>query len=281
MEKFYQNIESYLLGELSPSDLAAFEKAVQADAALASSVELHRDLQQRLEALRLRNKVKASLEGQAGQARSGWVLAAIVTITSLLAISLWIVNRPDKTIPEILEQHPPMLSPDTLKTRRETPPPPIAEEPREKLQENSRWIALAREMQERPSQTMVRDALPSDSSTEIKTPLETATEAFFAQKFQLAANLLHNDNLVKEDDIARFVRASARFNIGQYASAASDFDALGNSFQFKHEARWNFMLCQLALGKLSRSKALLDNMAADADYPFRDKALALQKKLSS
>ena len=58
MENFDEKIEPYLLGELSEAELIAFEKLLKTDAALAKSVAEHREMMERLEALRLRKKIK-------------------------------------------------------------------------------------------------------------------------------------------------------------------------------------------------------------------------------
>ena len=65
-----------------------------------------------------------------------------------------------------------------------------------------------------------------------------------------------------------------------FAGAAKDFDALKDSFQFRHEARWNFLLCQIALGNMEISKVLLAEMVTDQDFPFRAKAMELSGKLN-
>ena len=51
MDKFYENIERYLLGELTGNELRDFENALQSDPTLAKSVAQHKELMQRLDAL--------------------------------------------------------------------------------------------------------------------------------------------------------------------------------------------------------------------------------------
>ena len=114
----------------------------------------------------------------------------------------------------------------------------------------------------------------------VKTPVQLAAAAFESNNFRLAADLLKDDKYVLEDEDARYIRANARFALGQFAGAAKDFDALKDSFQFRYEARWNFLLCQIALGNMEISKVLLAEMVTDQDFPFRAKAMELSGKLN-
>lgn len=278
MDDFYQKIERYLLGELEERELAAFEDALQTDAALAQSVAQHREMMQRLEALRLRNLVKSTTMQQANSmaTRGPRLLYWMVAVSLLvLATTFWYFNRSVEQPPappaniQVPTTQPPV-------EKKQTPAP---EQPKEKPEAKPNLIALAREFQEKPSQSMVRDAAQT-SNPATKTTTEQATEAFFNKNYRLAAQLLQDDQIVLPAEELRFVRASARLNAGQFEGAAADFDALKSSFQFKHEARWNFLLCQLALGKNKEASILLQAFVDDADFPFRQKALELRNKLN-
>lgn len=125
---------------------------------------------------------------------------------------------------------------------------------------------------------MVRDAAQAETGTTSKTKAQAAAEAYFQQKYSLAASLLKEDQLVQTDEEARFIRANARFNTDQFAAAAKDFEALKNSFQFKYEAQWNYLLCQIALGNTEKAQRLLSTILDDPDFPFSAKALKLKGK---
>lgn len=280
MENFYQKIEQYLLGELTGNDLSAFESALQSDPELAKSVAQHREMMQRLDALRIRNKVASSMASRPAAkhpALKFWILAILLALS---AGAIWLLNRPGQITPALQEKQNPPVQTDTPKAPAEETLRPIAQQSKEKLPENkSRRIALARNLLENPPQTSLRNAVHPGASSKPKTPVQLAVEAFNARNFQLASELLKDDSLVETGDIARFIRANARFNTGQFTVAANDFDALKNSFQFKHEARWNFLLCQLALGNMDRVKALLADMLAEKDFPFREKARKLHSEI--
>lgn len=279
MDDFYQKIERYLLGELSEPEQAAFENALQADAALAQSVAQHREMMQRLEALRLRNLVKSTTIKQTNSitTRKPKLLYWMVAVSLLvLATTFWYFNRSVEQPPPAPPANLPVPTTQTPVEKKQTPAP---EQPKEKLEAKPNLIALAREFQEKPSQSLVRDAAQT-SNPATQTTTEQATEAFFNKNYRLAAQLLQDDQIVLPAEELRFIRASARLNAGQFEGAAADFDALKGSFQFKHEARWNFLLCQLALGKNKEASILLQAFADDADFPFRQKALELRSKLN-
>lgn len=279
MDNFYQKIERYLLGELEESELAAFENALQTDAALSQSVAQHREMMQRLEALRLRNLVKSTTMQQANSITTRgprllyWMVAASLLV---LATAFWYFNRSVEQPPPF---HPANLPVPTTQTPVEKKQTPAPEQPKAKPLEKPNLIALALEFQEKPSQSLVRDAAEA-SNPSTKTTTEQAKEAFFSQNYRLAAQLMQDDKIVLPAEELRFIRASARLNAGQFEGAAADFDALKGSFQFKHEARWNFLLCQLVMGKNKEASVLLQAFVDDADFPFRQKALQLRRKLN-
>ncbi|MFN0214108.1 MAG: hypothetical protein ACKVT2_07615 [Saprospiraceae bacterium] len=282
MENLNEKTEQYLLGELEGPELAAFENALQTDTALAKSVEQHRAMIQRLDALRLRKKVAAVLGSERTKVwlnRMFWVLAVLL---GLMIAAYWVFkpDGPSKTSP-VENQAPSLPTAPPIASPKETPGSPLpGNTPDNKpASDKQRLIALARKYQEHPSQTFVRDATQKESDTAPKTLAQQAAEAYYKQNFRLVVDLLKDDKQLEEDDSARFVRANARFNIGQFSGAAKDFDALNDSFQFKHEARWNFLLCQIALGNIRKAKALLAEMVVEEDFPFRAKAMDLKEKL--
>jgi hypothetical protein len=296
MENFDEKIEPYLLGELSEAELIAFEKLLKTDASLAKSVAKHREMMERLEALRLRKKVKKALAPPSINAakvapmwadRAVWMVAASLM---LIAAALWFFTRQTDSAAPQMADHPAQPSdvlptPDSTGTdqtaQKQLPTPDPGDSPDDGLAVNpSRRLALAREYLRRPNDTDIRNAATVENPAAEKTTLQLSAEAFDKGNFALSANLLRDDKTVEEDEMAQYLRASARFQIGQYAAAAADFDALKTSFQFKHDARWNYLLCQLALGDMKLVNRLLAGMLADKDYPFHEMAVALKTKLT-
>lgn len=286
MENFDQNIERYLLGELPEAELAAFENALQSDAALVKSVAQHREIMDRLDALRLRKKVKASMEPSSARIvpmyadRNFWAMAASLI---LISAAIWFFNQPNRTSTQMVKNDPETITSDTFRTPPNVIPVPKPNEavPDKTIEKGAQLIALAREFHEQPSQTLVRGAAQPEGDSSPKTTVQKAADAFYAKNYRLAADLLKDDIQVRQDDSARYLRANARFNTGKFAGAAKDFDALKDSFQFNHEARWNFVLCQFAMGKMEKAQTLLAQMIKEQDFPFRDKAIKLNARIAA
>jgi hypothetical protein len=293
MNPFFDKIEPYLLGELSALEREAFEKALRSDPELAGAVNRQNEVMLRLDALRLRHKVKAALGDQAAPeqktalrvVRLAWAVAASLV---LLVAALWFLYRPPaENAPDIAVQPPVIARPDTL-VRTEAPAPgavPAPEIARPEARSGpspatrANLVALARQYSVGPTASRLRGSAGSAQAPESGTPAERAAEAYERQDYRRVNELLQADRLVEQDEEARFLRASARFQTALYSAAAADFKALEGSFQFRHEARWNFILCQLALGNQDAARALLASAAADPDFPFQLKAAELGRKL--
>ena len=282
MTHFYDKIEDYLLGDLPEAERVDFETALQSDAELAKAVAQQRAMMQRLDALRLRKKVQLVLEEDRIRTGGGiakriiWSLAVLLV---MLAAAFW-VFKPSPSLPKTEEVkpesappkqeapqeniagnetvNPPSGSPDNNQTNN----PPKAQ--------SAKLLALAHRYHIEPGTSMTRDG-----SGKVLTPLQQVQLAYKEQQYVLALKLLSESRLVAESEEARMLRAGALFNTGQFAAAARDYAALKNSFQFKQEARWNELQCQLALANLPLAKTLLREMIADPDYAFRAKALEL------
>ncbi len=275
MEKFYDNIERYLLGELSGQALNDFETALQSDTVLAQSVAQHREMMQRLDALRLRNKVKSAAPAHLAETvpfyanRSVWVIAILL---ALLAAASWFFYQPPSPALK--------MEPSTSPTPIQPPPSPPARDttPVKEDKKQDQLIAMARAFHEQPAQSFVRDATQKDNASTSKGPVQLAADAYKNKNYRLTLEHLRLMVISEQDEEARYLRANARFQLGKFAEAALDFKELESSFQFKHEARWNFMLCQVALGKIAEAKSLLAKMVADKDFPFHAKALEFKRK---
>jgi hypothetical protein len=288
MNPLFDKIEPYLLGELTGPEREAFEQVLRSDPDLARAVKRQREIVLRLDGLRLRHKVKAALGGRAEPeqkaalrvVRLAWAVAASLV---LLVAALWFLYRPPaENVRDTAQQPPAIARPDTL-VRTETPAPgdvpaPEAPPPGPSPATRTNLVALARGYLAGPSASRLRGSAGSGQAPEDRTPAERAAEAYERQDFRQANELLA-DELVEQDEEARFLRASARFQTGLYSAAAADFKALEKSFQFRHEARWNFILSQLALGNREEARALLTAAAADPDFPFQTKAAELGRKL--
>jgi hypothetical protein len=287
MENYYEKIERYILGELEERDLTDFENALKTDTELAQSVALHRAMMQRLEALRLRKKVQLVLEEdriKPGGGISKRVIWSIAVLLVMLAAAFWVFKlrslapKTEKEIPaenplpepkNQIENNPIAALPETTETARTT---------NKKNKTTAQFQALAQAYQLKPQMLTIRDGSGKVSAS--STALERAQAAYAEKKYALALDQLRNEIFNENQEEALYLRANLRFMLYEYANAARDFEGLKNSFQFKQEARWNFMLCQLALGNQENTRQLLTAMLADKDFAFHAKALELQARLN-
>lgn len=279
MENLDDQIERYLLGELSGDALTQFEKALQTDTALQVSVARHRELLERLEALRLRKKVQQALATEDVLPAKKplffshnfiWAAAACVF---LCLVAWWFVTpKNPENVVNIAEK--PL--PPTDSASAPAPPPPPVLPSKAPAPARVSPMALATSFHRIPDAASLRDITAGNQGA--KTLTQMAKEAFVRGEYALVAEMLKTDASV-EDENARYLRGHARFQIGQFPAAAADFETLQNSFQYKHDARWNFLLCQVALDKKVVAKSLLSGMLADLDFPYRKEALALSKQL--
>ncbi len=277
MKDFTLQIEPYILGELKGGDLADFEQALLSDPELVRQVAQHREMQQRLVGMQVRKKVDFALATAPNSSNSYHWLWVVAVLLLTVAAAFWYMRsgKPEVPVqPDVPLQIPlPSTPQSVLDTTKQTLPvlPSMAQKPIKKQNNTSnvdaRLIALAEEFQVQPTDILVRN---TDGQSTAPTNLQRAYQAYTAKNYRLSATLLQDDIELGADDSGLFLRANARFRAGLYASARQDFTKLSNSFQFRHEARWNILLCDMAQGK--DVKAALEAMVQDVDFPFNDAA---------
>lgn len=273
MENLYDKIEPYLLGELEGSEKAAFQEAIEKDSQLKSSLEQHQHIMERLHAARLRFKVKTEWRKIRKPANKWWVWALAACLLALLAYwnfsGIKKIDRPqpDNVSPQLAPlQTPSQVFPPTDDTQTET------------LPDNSpanRTIALAKQYQQQPFPNMLR----STSSDETPSVLRTAFEAYEQGAYNTTLQLLNEVPKLQNNETALFLRGSAHFRQGNFDKAARDFEQLAESFQYKHDAHWNYVLSLWASDD-ARAKTLMSQIAGDQDNPFQQKAKELLKQMT-
>lgn len=285
MNNLYDQIEPYLNGELSVAEKEAFEQAVSADASLATAVSRHRDMLQRLEGLRLRKTVKSAISGipkRHGKSRLFTLLVSGSVLTALLLALVWFFLQRREQPPGAVETVVPQPA-TPIASQPETIPldsTPQRQAPLRARESGApgKMIALAKSNLIEPGPTMIRGNANTPPPPK-EAPAAKAADQYAAGNFRNAADLLASEDLVGDDDDARYLRAAARFHLSQFTAAASDYAALQASLQYSHEARWNFILCQLALGNVEKAQKLLNNIIKEPHAPFGTRALELQNQL--
>ena len=122
--------------------------------------------------------------------------------------------------------------------------------------------------------------LENQDSTNVLDPFDLAKAEFEIQNYKEVLSYLDNLKIPKDDEELLFIRAISYFKMGIYYKATVDFNLLKRSYQFKAEADFNFMLCQLAQNNIQATKQLINSMIDDQDFQFRDQAIALKSKIN-
>src|SRR5690349_19245580 len=96
MKNLEDKIEQYILGELEGAERLAFENSLKSDPGLATAVDRQRELMQRLDALRLRGKVKDALAESRGGFDRATLIRQVIFAVGLLTLLwglIWLINR--------------------------------------------------------------------------------------------------------------------------------------------------------------------------------------------
>lgn len=291
MSNLENKIESYLSGILTGSELVEFENELKNNQELTNLVDQQRAMINKLEAYRIRTKVKSAL---AANSRPKVVLtqkAYIGIAASLLifTISIWYYmtrtdlyekgqfaqeeKLQDQQGSDSLVINNKILETDDHVAIIESP---VKENTEEELLQRRKMASLYLVL---PMLIQVRESEDLDSSL-IENQSERAKVAFKNQNYNVVISLLGKVKNPMNDEEILFIRAISYFKLSMFDKAAIDFSALKNSFQFKAEADFNAMLCLLALNKLDSTKQILNSMISDKDFQFRTQAIEIKTKIN-
>ncbi len=293
----YNDIERYIRGELSGEALEAFERQLQEDAELAQEVRLNKELEQALkdqDAIAFRRQLTAISSEMATS--SGLVKAKrlpewafwFATLGAILLI-FWLIwpDKPrnahtpgeEKEKSDTSFQAPAekiIASKETDKKR--SPETNTTEEKRIVKPYEQEYLALAESFYSPYSVSSLR----KDQKNELAgSAFELARQAYIDKKWELVIQILdHPEQDLRTESLK--LRSHALFQLRQFEKAAEDFKELSDGFSFyKYDAEWNQLLCYLALmpEKTVAFEALLHKILDNADHPFREKALKIQKEV--
>jgi hypothetical protein len=286
MKEFYEKIEAYNLGKLSPAEAAQLEAAMSADSQLASAVQQHRaewEAKELLAEKMLRAQIRHQFEQQPQSSKNWfsrnwkWLVPVVVALFG----AVWYFMKNDQpagptaptTTPSVEWPSPEKV--DTPAVPIQVPPTntPIAgtETPPAKPD----WGALA------AASYTVPESLGGLRGEDGDT-LSLAATAFSQKKYRQVVQLLTPlpDESQQE---ALILRAHAQFSAKNYAAAARDFSELENGGIYKKEGEWYGLLARMASGKFAPKGdgKILDGIRSNERHPHSADALALYKKLKA
>ncbi len=287
MDKYYTQIDAWLQGELNDTQKRAFEQALRRDPELAEAVAAQQKMLLRLEGMRLRQKLDAALQetppptnGKPPFTRRLWMVYVLLLGSAALGIVYMLKKNGVREVSP-RPYNTPVAQPPVDTPSAQPSLPPVAQVPKNKPLEDkktpNRYLALAQTRYIAPASDLVRG---KTDTAPINPALSAAKTAFTNQQYDRVARLLHNETQWGEEtELMRLLRACSRFKIGHFNSAAQDFRYLENSFQYRQEARWHLMLCTLANGNVIEAQQMLDTMAQDTTYAYREQAIVLKEAL--
>ncbi|MBK9720872.1 MAG: hypothetical protein IPO78_04555 [Saprospiraceae bacterium] len=284
-------IEAYLLGQMTDSELQEFENELKTNQDLARLVDQHKAIIKRLEAYRINTKVKSILEYNSQQNIILNLKRIIGIAASFLIVILgswFFIFRKDsigngQMAQENINQNQQKTdslsiknnSMDTIENLASIEKLPI-ESPSTEIIERRKIASVFIIM---PMLANLRE-LENQDSTNVLDPFDLAKAEFKIQNYKEVLSYLDNLKIPKDDEELLFIRAISYFKMGIYYKATVDFNLLKRSYQFKAEADFNFMLCQLAQNNIQATKQLINSMIDDQDFQFRDQAIALKSKIN-
>ena len=281
MQDLDSKIEAYLAGELNPEETAEYEKELQHNSELYESVQEQRELRERLEGFRVRQKVANALSEN--QRSSNWSLSGksiFIALLMILTFCLWYFTRKQpqavNTANPVIEKKEPVM-PSSPKSQVE----PVVEAP-EKIEpkpkstpSKSRLMALAKQFYQPPNTAITRSSGENNSASDI----QRAKQAYEDEQYEDCLEILLTLGGSVQPSEVRYLLASTYFTLGNYKKAAEIYTSLESSFIYQYDAGWNLIMCQLAEGKLDKAKELLAALSEDPQAPYKARAQELLVRL--
>lgn len=287
MESQYSNIEKYILGELSELEKEIFEISLQSDTELVVAVAQHKIMMERLNSLRIRNKVKdIILKKQTKRIPTYRNVILIAASLLLLICAIWLLYQPTINTPLMTQRESMDSINDSLKEEKATL---SSKDTFDGLENNNkqhideknnpslRLITLANAFLVFPTFANTRDLNAQDNQS---SSFQLAIDSYNKAEYKNSLIYLNKLKIENENEEELYLRAHVFFQLKEFENAARDFRILENSIQFMNEAKWNYLLCQISLGKLNTANALLEKMITNIEFPYHDKAKELKLKFN-
>ena len=239
MDNVYEQIDSYLLGELDRDELEAFERQMLLDKGLVAAVEEHRQAIKVLEAMsdyqlrkrltQIHQEVIDVPSKRAFSVTTPWILgvAATFLLLGILYFTLPISQGPSDLFSQYYEPYP-LTSPARNKT--------------------------------------------------ISSPLEKGLLAYQEQNFSVVQDYLHEAKSSEEDAIIFFALGMSHMSLDQPDSALFYLNHIAKDPLYGEPASWYLALSYLQKDSLELSKRLIDQIPPNTEFYQRAKKLSKEMK---
>lgn len=290
---FHDHIEDYINEELNEQDRLIFENHLKNHPENKLIVDQFIATKQKLEALRIKNKVQVAIKSH----KNNFTTFKVAVIAAFLMIGItgfWLFmpkgsvgnniepsakTTNDSTIYQKVDaqQAKPIDSPAINKKMKQ----PIAEKigKNKKHEQNNsiqsklliKYLALISFPVLRTDEDKI-----SPQNAKILDEVKVAISEGYFKKASLLLQQLKN---YPDQEVIRFYSAYCYFQLNQMQSAEPIFKSLTSSFQFGFDAEWNFFLCLLANDKRDEAKRLQAKIESDRNHPYYKKVVALKNEI--
>jgi hypothetical protein len=288
MQDNYRLIEDYLEGRLSGEELGNFTRALEKDDKLKDEVQKQKVIIDRLHALRINKKVKNAVDNSKKHNQSNflafnrWAAAASIVLFGLL---IWIWQKDKLSTQEIVDidtELNTITEPETISKDSSFLPDGIVKNSNNVDQNQGHeivaYIDVANSQILFPQDNGIRSIENKELNFESKS-YQLVAKYFKEREYQKVLIELNKIPVNNFDENMIFLKAFCLFQTKKFSLASKEFIKLENDIQFMYEAKWNNLICQLALGKLEYVNTNLKLMVSDLEFPYRHKAKELQEKL--
>lgn len=285
---FYDQIEAFLTGRLTPAEQEAMQKALPDDPELAREVELRRlefDVSESLIAENIRRQMQGLRPEPPTESppekKNLVVLLLIAAVLLITAIGVYRRQRaPEPPRAPAPATSPPNPATDTIPAAPQAVHPPAHDHKPTPGGQQNRLLALAAELYQNPDFETLRG--PASGQAD---PLEAALAAWQKQDYAAVVTILQP----VAADAPQYWRAMtftahAQFKLKRFGQAAQTFAAIadGKIQPWAEDADGYVLLAMLADGQSGTVafRARLEKVLADPGHPRFDLAGKIQSRLS-
>lgn len=291
---FFDQIDDFLAGKLTPADHAKMEDAISAHADLAKAVSLRRlefEVAESLIAADIRaqfSRLRQQPSGETPPPDTGikkWAIPVVLFLL-FLAVVIWSISFfADQKAPDPALSVPPktqdvQVSPDSLNPDK-TPDTMPAQQPPQPIKPmasaHSKRLAMAQEAYVRPDFGQVRGSASALDSFEV---LIDAWQKNDYKSVQTAAAKIKNTSplFIK----SRYILAHAQFLSRNYGQAATVFGQVADSgmMPYSEEAEWYVILALMSQKTVDQAviQKRIDRILNAPDHTYFDACKSLNEK---
>ena len=288
MNRYYEQIEDYINNELSHDERKAFEDAMNADPTLFAEVSKQQETIWSLQAAAMKTKVKSALKSEQKSSinlinYSILKYAAVGLI--LISFSVYYYFKNDKEAATQFAEQKIFVS-DSTDTVNESnqiidtlDPAPIVEESNQADIESIRDLSFVDTYASVPDNSLLRNIKPEISAE--KSLFENYLVLLEHHEYKTLIKELVKDSNMSNENL-KFILGHAYMKTGDFKRASEIYNSLLTSFQYKHDARWNLLLCNIHLSKSinNQIQSDLNRMIKETDFPFSEQAYDLNNRLN-